>query len=425
MLYWMHELQHLALAPTRLAADMMSQALRNPFNPFTHTPLAKNLVSAASVFEQVTRRHKKPEWGLSSTVIDGVEVPVTEEVTVTRTWARLIHFRRETKRNDPKLLIVAPMSGHYATLLRGTVATMLPDHDVYVTDWKDARQIPMAADQFNMSDFADYVIDFLHALGPNTHVLAVCQPAVPVFAAVSIMSMWRDSCAPATLTLIGGPIDTRENPTAVNRLAEEHPISWFEENVIATVPPPYPGMFRKVYPGFIQLTNFVSMNLDKHMASLGNLFDHLVQGDEEAASEKRDFYNEYLAVMDLPAEFYLQTVATVFQRHALPKGEMMVRAHAVEPHHLTGTAVMCVEGELDDICGVGQTKAALKLTTDLDSDRKAYYLQKGAGHYGVFNGGKFRREIAPRIKAFIRDHDQQMGAKRRKLVAVSGSRKAA
>lgn len=427
MLYWMHEMQHLALAPTRFAADVMSQALRNPFNPFTHTSLAKNLISAASVFEQVTRRHKKPEWNLDATVIDGAPVPVSTEVAYHRTWGDLIHFRRDLDkpRKDPKLLIVAPMSGHYATLLRGTVAEMLPDHEVYITDWRDARQVPVAADRFTLADYVDHIIDYLHAIGPNTHVLAVCQPAVPVFAATAVMSQWRDSCTPSSLTMIGGPIDTRENPTAVNKLAEEHPISWFEENVIATVPPPYPGMFRKVYPGFIQLTNFVSMNLDKHMASLGSLFDHLVEGDEEAAGEKRAFYDEYLAVMDLPADFYLQTVETVFQKHKLPKGEMKIRSHAVLPHEITNTAMLCIEGELDDICGVGQTKAALKLTTGLDNERKSYYLQKGAGHYGVFNGGKFRREIAPRIKAFIRENDLQIGTKRRKLVAVQGGRKAA
>lgn len=427
MLYWMHELQHMALAPTRFAADVMSHALRNPFNPFTHTPLARNLVSAASVFEQVTRRHRKPAWNLDTTVIDGIEIPVTPEIAYHRTWGDLIHFRRDVvkPRKDPKLLIVAPMSGHYATLLRGTVATMLPDHEVYITDWQDARHVPLAADRFTLADYVDHIIDYLHVLGPNTHAMAVCQPAVPVFAATAAMSQWRDACTPVSLTMIGGPIDTRENPTAVNRLAEEHPISWFEENVIATVPPPYPGMFRKVYPGFIQLTNFVSMNLDKHMASLGSLFDHLVEGDEEAAAEKRAFYDEYLAVMDLPADFYLQTVETVFQKHRLPKGEMTIRAHhEVLPHHITGTAIFCVEGELDDICGVGQTKAALKLTPRLDSDRKQYHLQKGAGHYGVFNGGKFRREIAPRIKAFIRENDLEIGVGRRKLVPVSGGKAA-
>jgi poly(3-hydroxybutyrate) depolymerase len=417
MLYYLHEMQHLALMPMRFAAENFSRVLDHPFNFVGKTPMGRNISSAANIFEQLTRRYGKPAWGLPTTPIDGKEVPVETEVVIKRAWCQLLHFKRDTERKDPKLLIVAPMSGHYATLLRGTVEAMLPDHDVYITDWLDARFVPVTADRFTLSDYIDYIIDFFHYLGPNTHVIAVCQPAVPVFAGVSVMSMWGDLCTPATMTLIGGPIDTRRNPTAVNKLAEEHPIEWFEEKVIAQVPPPYPGMFRKVYPGFLQLTNFVSMNLDKHMASFGNLFEHLVQGDEEAAQQKRAFYDEYLAVMDLPAEFYLQTVKTVFQDHLLPKGEMVARWHPVEPHRITRTAVMCVEGELDDICGVGQTSAALDLTTELDSDRKHYYMQVAAGHYGVFNGGKWRREIAPRIKAFIREHDRETGTKRDRTFA--------
>jgi poly(3-hydroxybutyrate) depolymerase len=414
----LHEMQHFALAPARYMASSMVQALNSPFNPMGYTPAAKSFVSAVDIFERLTRRYGKPAWGLPETLIDGKPVAVKEETLIKRTYCHLVHFKREAARTDPKLLIVAPLSGHYATLLRGTVEAMLPDHEVYVTDWQDCRYIPLNSDRFNLDDFIDYIIDFLHFLGPNTHVIAVCQPAVPVLAAMSIMSMWGDWCAPATTTLIGGPIDTRENPTAVNKLAMEHPIDWFEKNVIETLPPPYPGMFRKVYPGFVQLTNFVSMNLDKHMASLSSLYEHLVRGDEAAAHEKAAFYDEYLAVMDLPAEFYLQTVRTVFQEHSLPKGEMIARWHPVLPEKITKTALLCVEGELDDICGVGQTKAALKLTTNLPDEKKAYHLQKGAGHYGVFNGGKWRREIAPKIKSFIREHDLETGAGRTKPVAV-------
>jgi poly(3-hydroxybutyrate) depolymerase len=418
MLYYMHEMQHLALMPARFMAENFNRVLNHPFSLIGKTPLGRNIASAANIFEQLTRRYGKPAWGLPTTLIDGVEAEITEEIAVHRTYCNLIHFKRDSERKDPKLLIVAPMSGHYATLLRGTVEAMLPDHEVYITDWLDCRYIPVTADRFTLGDYIDYVIDFLHYLGPNTHVIAVCQPAVPVFAGVSIMSTWGDLCAPATMTLIGGPIDTRRNPTAVNKLAMEHDIQWFEEKVITSVPPPYPGMFRKVYPGFLQLTNFVSMNLDRHMASFGDLFEHLVQGDEEAAAQKRAFYDEYLAVMDLPAEFYLQTVKTVFQEHQLPKGEMMARWQPVVPQKITRTALMCVEGELDDICGVGQTSAALDLTSELDSDRKNYYMQIGSGHYGVFNGGKWRREIAPRIKAFIREHDQEIGTKRDRSFAM-------
>ena len=423
MLYFLHEMQHLALMPARMMNDGLTKVLNNPFNLFSATPLGRNLASAASIFEQLTRRYGKPAWGLHETRIDGQAVAVTEDVVIKRSYCHLLHFRRATERKDPKLLIVAPLSGHYATLLRGTVEAMLPDHDVYVTDWIDARMIPVASDRFNLADYIDYVMDFLHYLGPNTHVIAVCQPAVPVFAAVSVMSMWGDLCVPATLTMIGGPIDTRENPTAVNKLAQENSIAWFEENVIQTVPPPYPGVMRRVYPGFIQLTNFVSMNLDRHRESMHQLYDHLVQGDEEAAQQKRAFYDEYLAVMDLPAEFYLQTVKTVFQDHALPKGEMVARWHPVDPRCIDRTALMCVEGELDDICGVGQTKSALKLTTGLSSSAKRYYMQKDAGHYGVFNGGKWRREIAPRIKAFIREYDREIGSERDRIIAVNPPRR--
>ncbi|MEX2648406.1 MAG: polyhydroxyalkanoate depolymerase [Alphaproteobacteria bacterium] len=420
MLYMLHEMQQYAMAPMRLMTDGIHQMLDNPMNPFRDTPIARNITSALSVFEQVTRRYGKPDWGLTETEIDGNKVAVHPEAVIHRTYCHLVHFRREAERDDPKLLIVAPMSGHYATLLRGTVEAMIPDHDVYITDWQDCRFVPITADRFNLADYIDYVIDFLHYLGPNTHVLAVCQPSVPVLAAISVMSQWGDLCAPASTTLIGGPIDTRKNPTAVNKLALEHPVEWFEDKVIQTVPPPYPGVFRKVYPGFIQLTNFVSMNLDKHMESLNGLFEHLVQGDEEQAQRKRDFYDEYLAVMDLPAEFYLSTVKTVFQDHALPKGEMIFRWHAIEPWRINRTALLCIEGELDDICGVGQTKAALELTTALDSEMKEYYMQEGAGHYGVFNGGKFRREIAPRIAAFIREHDHALIAQRHAAARAAG-----
>jgi len=407
MLYYLHEMQRLWMAPARIWAEGTKQALRNGFNPLSHTPAGRVWGSAADVFEHLTRRYGKPDWGLETTMIDGRPVEVTEQVLIHRTYCHLLHFKREIERNDPKLLIVAPLSGHFATLLRGTVEAMLPDHDVYVTDWQDCRMIPVIEDRFNLDDYIDYLIDFLHVLGPNTHVIAVCQPSVPALAATAVMSGWGDYCAPASLTLIGGPIDTRKSPTQVNILAKEQPIEWFEQHVVVSVPPPYPGMFRKVYPGFIQLTNFIAMNFDRHLQSFHQLFEHLIQGDEEAAEKKRSFYEEYQAVMDLPAEFYLQTVKTVFQDHSLPKGEMVARWHPVLPERITGTAILCVEGELDDISGVGQTKAALEITPNLADEKKRYHLQKGAGHYGVFNGSKWRNEIAPLIKAFIREHDYE------------------
>ena len=407
------------MTPARLASKALKFSM-GPFNPLSYTPLGRHAWSAAEVFDQMTRRYGKPDWDLPTTTVNGKSVAVTPEEVLKRTYCHLVHFKRDVSARckDPKLLIVAPLSGHYATLLRGTVEAMLPDHEVYITDWQDCRMIPVTQDRFNLDDYIDYIIDFIHFLGPNTHVLAVCQPSVPVLAAVSVMSSWGDICAPSSMTLIGGPIDTRENPTAVNQLAQTKSISWFEHNVITAVPPPYPGMMRKVYPGFLQLTNFISMNLDRHMASMNQIFDHLVQGDEEEADKKIGFYNEYLAVMDLPAEFYLQTVKTVFQDHSLPKGEMVTRWHPVKTDQISRTALLCVEGELDDISGVGQTKAALKITPNLPDSMKAYHLQKGAGHYGVFNGGKWRRDIAPKIAAFIREHDQELGS--RKPAAVSG-----
>jgi len=415
MLYYLHEMARLSMAPARAMSEGLRFALNSPFNPLNATPFARALASSADIFEHLTRSYGKPHWGLETTTIDGAEVTVEEEIVIKRTYCELLHFKRAAERpgnhKDPKLLIVAPLSGHYATLVRGTVEAMLPDHDVYVTDWRDCRMIPVTEDRFNLNDYIDYLIDFLHVLGPNTHMIAVCQPSVPALAAVSVMSAWGDNCLPASLTMIGGPIDTRKSPTQVNKLASEHPIEWFENNVVVQVPPPYPGMFRKVYPGFIQLTNFIAMNYERHLESYGELFEHLVQGDDEAAEKKRTFYEEYRAVMDLPAEFYLQTVETVFQKHSLPKGEMIARWHPVLPEHITRTALLCIEGELDDISGIGQTKAALEITPNLADDRKAYILAEGVGHYGLFNGGKWRERIAPAIKRFIREHDHEIGRK--------------
>ncbi len=409
MLYYLHEFARLSMAPTRAMSEGLRFILDNPMNPMSMTPMGRSMASAADIFEHLTRAYGKPNWDLAETEIAGQPVAVEEEVLIKRTYCHLLHFKRAAERKDPKLLVIAPLSGHYATLLRGTVETMLPDHDVYVTDWQDCRMIPVNQDRFNLDDYIDYLIDFLHFLGPNTHLLAVCQPSVPALAAVSVMSGWGDNCVPTSLTMIGGPIDTRKSPTKVNQLAKEQPLEWFERNVVVDVPPPYPGMFRKVYPGFIQLTNFISMNLEQHIKSYGELFEHLVQGDDDAADKKRVFYEEYRAVMDLPAEFYLQTVKTVFQEHELPDGKMIARWHPVLTENITRTALMCIEGELDDISGIGQTKAALEITPKLPDEMKEYYLQTGAGHYGVFNGRKWREQIAPRIGRFIRAHDHEAG----------------
>jgi poly(3-hydroxybutyrate) depolymerase len=357
----------------------------------------------AELFERTTRRYGKPQFGLKTTTVDWKQVAVTEKVVWKRPFCNLIRFERDLpagRAADRKLLIVAPMSGHYATLLRGTVEAMLPHADVHITDWVDARMVPVAEGSFDLDDYIDYLIDILHALGPNVHVMAVCQPSVPVLAAVALMEARRDRAVPATMTLMGGPIDTRRNPTVVNLLAEEHDLDWFRDNVIMPVPWPAPGFLRDVYPGFLQLSGFMSMNLDRHIIAHKDFFMHLVRNDGDGAEKHRDFYDEYLAVMDLTAEFYLQTVDTVFIRHALPKGEMTHRGEKVDPAAIRGVALFTVEGENDDISGVGQTQAAHDLCVNIPAGRRAHYLQPKVGHYGVFNGSRFRAEIVPRILDF-------------------------
>jgi poly(3-hydroxybutyrate) depolymerase len=403
MFYQMYEFNHAVMAPWRAAADAMRVAYRNPFNPLSHTAYGRAMAAGFEVFERATRRYGKPEFGLAHTVIDGEEVSVHEQVIWSKPFCNLLHFERVLPpgaARGPKLLLVAPMSGHYATLLRGTVETMLPHADVYITDWVDARMVPLQDGTFDLDDYIDYVIEMIRFLGPDTHVMAVCQPSVPVLAAVAVMSMDDDPMVPSSMTLMGGPIDTRSNPTAVNRLAENKPIEWFSENVIMQVPWPQPGAMRLVYPGFLQLTGFMSMNLDRHMTAQKDFFFHLVKNDGEPAEKHREFYDEYLAVMDLTAEFYLQTVDTVFIRHALPKGEMTHRGRLIDLKTITKTALMTVEGENDDISGVGQTEAAQRLCSSIPDDMRVHYMQPDVGHYGVFNGSRFRREIAPRILAF-------------------------
>ncbi|HSM40747.1 MAG TPA: polyhydroxyalkanoate depolymerase [Afifellaceae bacterium] len=411
--YELYELNHASLAPWRAVADVTRLTFQNPFNPLYDTPFARSVTAAAELFERSTRRYGKPEFGLTETEIDGKAVKVDEHVVWRRPFCSLLHFRRDLPRDrdpDPKLLIVAPMSGHYATLLRGTVEAMLPSHEVFITDWADARMVPLSDGQFDLDDYIDYVIGMLRHLGQGAHVMAVCQPSVPVLAAVSVMEEDDDPCAPATMTLMGGPVDTRKNPTVVNTLAEDRGTDWFRRNVIMRVPFPHPGFMRPVYPGFLQLSGFMSMNLDRHVTAHHDLFRHLIDGDGDSADKHRDFYDEYLAVMDLTAEFYLQTVDTVFVRHALPKGEMTYRDRPVRPGKIRNTALLTVEGENDDISGVGQTEAAHALCTGLPKSKKAHYLQPKVGHYGVFNGSRFRAGIAPRIARFIRKHESSAEA---------------
>jgi poly(3-hydroxybutyrate) depolymerase len=425
-MYWLYEMGHAALDPVRAFADATRLYYRNPVNPFAHTTYGKSVAATMELFERVTRRYGRPDWQVESTTVGGERVPVHINVVWERPFCQLLHFERAftrvPRRPQPKLLIVAPMSGHYATLLRGTVEAFLPNHDVYITDWRSARMVPLAEGRFDLDDYIDYIISILHMLGGDLHVIAVCQPSVPVMAAVSLMEANKDPYVPHSMVLMGGPIDTRINSNAVNKLAEDRGIDWFRSHVITKVPFPHPGFMRDVYPGFLQLHGFVSMNLDRHIEAHRNLFQHLVKGDGDSAQKHREFYDEYLAVMDLAAEFYLQTVDTVFIRHALPKGEMTHRGHRIVPSHIKRVALMTIEGEHDDISAVGQTEAAQRLCVNIPADNKAHYLQPGVGHYGVFNGSRFRAEIAPRIADFVLSHN---GARGRGNGAHRGPAKAA
>ncbi|TWG88924.1 poly(3-hydroxybutyrate) depolymerase [Mesorhizobium sp. J18] len=419
MYYQLYEFNHAALQPFRAYADAVRLFYSNPLNPLSETVFGRTLAASAELFERTTRRYGKPQFGLDKTSVDFQRVAVSEKVVWSRPFCNLIHFKRDLpagRKPDPKLLIVAPMSGHYATLLRGTVEAMLPHAEVHITDWADARMVPLSEGRFDLDDYIDYVIEMLHALGPGTHVMAVCQPSVPVLAATAIMEMRGDPHAPATMTLMGGPIDTRRNPTAVNMLAEEKGTDWFRENVIMQVPWPNPGFMREVYPGFLQLSGFMSMNLDRHLIAHKDFFMHLVKDDGDSAEKHRDFYDEYLAVMDLTAEFYLQTVDTVFVHHALPKGEMTHRGTPVDPAAIRNTALLTIEGENDDISGVGQTQAAHDLCVNIPQERRSHYLQPAVGHYGVFNGSRFRAEIVPRIMDFITSHGRQNRSARPRVV---------
>ncbi|EJL52232.1 polyhydroxyalkanoate depolymerase, intracellular [Rhizobium sp. CF122] len=407
MFYQLYELNHAALAPYRAFADIMRMVYANPLNPISQTPWGRTMAASLEMFERTTRRYGKPSFDLNDTVIGDRKVAVREEVVWSRAFCNLLHFARNVPSvhtTDPRILIVAPMSGHYATLLRGTVEALLPNADIYITDWIDARMVPMTEGTFDFDDYVDYVIEMLRFLGPDTHVIAVCQPSVPVLAAAAVMEADNDPFSPSSMTLMGGPIDTRINPTAVNQLAKERPLEWFADNVIMNVPWPQPGFMRPVYPGFLQLSGFMSMNLDRHVIAHKEFFMHLVKNDGEPAEKHRDFYDEYLAVMDLTAEFYLQTVDQVFKKHALPKGELLHRGKLVDPAAIRNVALLTVEGENDDISGVGQTKAAQTICVNIPENMRMHYLQPDVGHYGVFNGSRFRREIAPRIVNFVKEH---------------------
>ena len=406
MNYYAYEMVHAILTPFRFGTEALKAAISSPYNPLSKTPYGRTRAAACELFENVTRRYGKPAFGIKEAHTPSGIVPIVEEIALRKPFCGLLHFKRDfsksTDRNDPKVLLVAPMSGHYATLLRGTVTSLIEEHDVYVTDWADARSVPVVEGAFDLDDFIDYLIEFTQFIGPNTHIIAVCQPAVPALAATAIMAQRNDPLAPASLTMMGGPIDTRRNPTAVNKLASEKPLSWFENNVISVVPFPHAGTMRRVYPGFIQLTGFMTMNLERHVNAHVGLYNDLVKGDCDSVKNHQEFYEEYLAVMDLTAEFYLQTVATVFQDHSLPNGTMWHRDVRVDCSAIRNTAIISIEGERDDICGLGQTEAAHALCPNVPADMHFHYVQPGVGHYGVFNGTRWRTEIQPRLKQMIR-----------------------
>jgi poly(3-hydroxybutyrate) depolymerase len=405
MLYDAYEMQRSLLAGASTLANIGADWLNNPANPLSYSQMGPIMASALDVFAHASALRGKPEFGLETTIVDGSAVAVTEEIVLRKPFGQLKRFRREGVENSPKLLLVAPMSGHYATLLRGTVERMLPGHDVYITDWRDAKLVPLSDGRFDLDDYIDYLIAFLEHIGPGAHMLAVCQPAVPAYAAAALMSADRHPCRPKTLTMMGGPIDTRKAPTEVNTVATQRPHAWFERNVIATVPYLYPGAGRKVYPGFLQLAGFMAMNFGNHMVSHWGMFRHLVAGDGEGADATKDFYDEYRAVCDMTEEFYLQTIDVVFQRHALPKGELSHRGRLVDPAAITDIALLAIEGERDDISGIGQTRAALDISTGLGPKQKRYHLARGVGHYGIFNGSKWRNRIAPIVEQWIAKHD--------------------
>jgi poly(3-hydroxybutyrate) depolymerase len=423
MLYHLYELNQAALSPARAAAEAYRLLFRNPLNPAYHTPLGRGAAAALELFERTTRRYRKPAWDIRTTPVDGREVAVRTRRIIAKPFCNLVYFERDVlparHRKDSKVLIVAPMAGHYPTLLRGTVGDMLPDHEVYVTEWRDARRVPRSAGPFDLDDYVDYIIEFIRHFQGDVHVMAVCQPTVPVFAAVSLLEAMRDRAVPRSMILMAGPIDTRISPTEVNCFAQGRSVEWFERNVITQVPWPQPGMLRHVYPGFLQLSGFMGMNLDRHITAHRELFHNLIRGDGDSADKHREFYDEFLAVMDLTAEYYLQTIKTVFLDHALPKGEMVHRGRPVDPEAVRRVALMTVEGEKDDISGIGQTYAAHNLCKNLPASMKRHHLQLGAGHYGVFNGSRFRAEIVPKINDFIATHQRRKGLLARSFSRVS------
>ncbi|MEK6734813.1 MAG: polyhydroxyalkanoate depolymerase [Pseudomonadota bacterium] len=408
-LYTLVEMHKSNFAPIRSYMQAAQSWIQSPYHPISYFSVSRPVNAWFELIDRFTKEYPKPEFGIHKTMVGEKEYYIAQETIMQKDFCNLVHFRKFPHCSHlPKLLIVAPLSGHYATLLRGTVEDCLPYFDVYITEWVNAREVPISKGEFTLDDFIDYTIKFMKKLAPDLHVMAVCQPSVPVAAAVSIMSADNNNSKyiPNSMTLIGGPIDARESPTEVSSYASKNEIHWFENNVITRVPVNYPGYMREVYPGFLQLYGFMSMNMKRHMGEHLKLFDHLITGDEDSAEIHKKFYNEYLAVMDMPAEFYLQTIKEVFKDHSLPQGLMVSRDRPVKLEAITKPGLLVLEGELDDITGRSQTEAAIKLCTGIPQSRKAYHLMKGVGHYGLFNGSKFRNNIVPIIRDFVYSFDQ-------------------
>ncbi len=412
MLYQIYETQRALLSPFSEFAYTSAKLYSHPLSPFSHSPLAPRVSAGLGLMHRLAKEYEKPEFNIHSVDIGGVEVAVQQRVALAKPFCRLLRFKRFTDnspvlaqmKDQPTVLVVAPLSGHHSTLLRDTVRVLLRDHKVYITDWTDARMVPAEAGPFHLDDYVHYVQEFIRHVGPGVHVISVCQPTVPVLAAVSLMASHGEA-TPRTLTMMGGPIDARMSPTAVNNLAMNKPHSWFENNVIYRVPQNYPGMGRRVYPGFLQHSGFIAMNPDRHLKSHYDYFLDLVRGDGDNADSHREFYDEYNAVLDMPAEYYLDTIKTVFQDFALVNGTWKVGGDLVRPQDITGSALLTVEGDLDDISGAGQTRAAHGLCTGVAKAHQFHYDAKGAGHYGIFSGRRWRENVYPEVRRFIAMYD--------------------
>jgi len=405
MLYQLYDWQRAALEPWRLLARAGNELYGHPDSPLSYLPGSRNVAAAFDLMTRLTQRYERPEFGIASVRVGDRDFAVREVYELEKPFCRLLHFAKAGAPAQPRVIVFAPLSGHHATLLRDTVRTMLPEHDVWITDWLDARDVPITAGPFHFDDYVKYVREFIAfvAAGGEVHSISVCQPTVPVLAAVSLMAAEGEKI-PKTLTMMGGPIDARRSPTAVNNFAHFRPLSWFEAKVVQRVPMRYPGFMRRVYPGFLQFAGFVAMNPDRHMESHLQYYQHLVEGDGESADAHRRFYDEYNATMDLPAEYYLETVERVFQKYLLPRGKLVVAGEHVRPEAIKTAALFTIEGELDDISGNGQTEAAQELCKGIPPSRKQHFLARGVGHYGIFSGRKYREIVYPRIREFIAKH---------------------